>query len=139
MLRLADQSVADGEVQRFDGVEKLYSNLIKVEPPITFIEATVFTKLTRFEVAGWESLKPYTIGIIRGIKFAERHTKRMNAVAVKDYVALAPRISAVFEEMRASGELARLRDHVIVVLLNLAEKGMPLCDDDYACFETPPD
>ena len=101
--------------------------------------ATVFTKLTRFEVAGWESLKPYTIGIIRGIKFAERHTKRMNAVAVKDYVALAPRISAVFEEMRASGELARLRDHVIVVLLNLAEKGMPLCDDDYACFETPPD
>lgn len=52
MLRLADQRVADGEVQRFDGIDKLYSNLIKVEPPITFIEATVFTRLTRFEVAG---------------------------------------------------------------------------------------
>ena len=101
--------------------------------------ATVFTRLTWFEDAGWESLKPYTIGIICGIKFAERHTKRMNAVAVKNYAALAPRISAVFEEMRASGELARLRDHVIAVLLDLAEMGLPLCDDDYACFETPPD
>ncbi len=62
--------------------------------------ATVFTKLTRFKVAGWESLKPYTIGIIRGIAFAERHTKGMNAVAVKDYAALSPRISTVFEDAR---------------------------------------
>lgn len=95
--------------------------------------------MTRFEVAGWESLKPYTIGIIRGIKFAERRTEGMNAIAIKDYAALSPRISAVFEEMRASGELARLRDHAVAVLLDLAEKGLPLCGDDYACFETPPD
>ena len=29
-LRLADQGVADGEVQRIDGIDKRYTNLIKV-------------------------------------------------------------------------------------------------------------
>ena len=57
----------------------------------------------------------------------------------KKHAALAASIAVVFEEMRASGELARLRDHVVAVLLDLAEKGLPLCDDDYACFETPTD
>ena len=40
---------------------------------------------------------------------------------------------------RASAALARLRDHAANVLMDLAEEGLPLCDNDYACFEPPPD
>ncbi len=192
-LRLADRGVADGEVQRIDGIAKTYTNLIKVTPPINFIEATVFSKSVRFRVDSWESLRPYRIGIIRGIKFAERHTAGMNSFTVKNYAILfhmldndrfdivtsprvnglynlkklgirgidelrpsimrfdlyhylhrkhadlVPAVSTVFEEMRASGELERIRARVIAVLMRLAAQNLPLCDDDYACFDDPAD
>ena len=42
----------------------------------------------------------------------------------------------VVGRLRASGALARLRDHAVTVLMDLT---LPLCDNDYACFESPPD
>lgn len=187
-LRLADAGDADGEVQRIDGIAKRYTNLIQVRPPINYIEGTIFTKTADFSVEGWESLRPYRIGIIRGIKFAERSTKGMDTRLVSDYaelfrkldrglfdVAVSPRvngwyqiaelrltgireleppverfdlfhylnrmhvdlvseISSVFERMKEDGELAGIRARVIRVMLERAKAGLPLCDDDYACF-----
>ncbi|MFD2205572.1 substrate-binding periplasmic protein [Kiloniella antarctica] len=53
----------------------------------------------------------------------------------KKHAALIPKLSAVFTEMATSGELIRIREHVIKVLMNLAEHNLPLCDDTYECFE----
>ena len=54
----------------------------------------------------------------------------------KKNAALVSKLSAVLSDMRNSGELERLRNHVVSVLLDRAERGLPLCDKDYACFET---
>jgi len=84
-LRLADAGKVDGEVQRIDGIAKNYPNLIQIKPAINFIAGTVFTKAVKFQVEGWQSLRPYRIGYVRGIKFAERNTEGMNALPAKDY------------------------------------------------------
>ena len=191
-LRIANSGKVDGEVQRIDGIAATYHNLIQVRPAISYLEGTAFSRTKTFVVKGWESLRPYRIGYIRGIKFAERNTRNMDSVAVGDYtglfkmltkerfdiivsprlnglyqmrqldirgvreltpaimrfdlfhylhqkhVKLVPKISAVFAEMAASGELAAIRKHVIKVLLDRVGRGLPLCDKDYACFEAGP-
>jgi polar amino acid transport system substrate-binding protein len=188
-LRIADSGKADGEVQRIDGIAAQYPNLIQVHPAINYIEGTAFTRTKTFAINGWESLRPYRLGYIRGIKFAERNTRNMNSSSVSDYrnlfkmlsndrfevvvsprlnglfqmrqldirdvrelkpaimrfdlfhylhnkhAKLVPKISAVFSEMAASGELAAIRKHVIEVLLERSLQKLPVCDKDYACFE----
>lgn len=191
-LRMANSGKADGEVQRINGISATYHNLIQVHPAINFIEGAVFTGSKSFAVKGWESLRPYRIGYIRGIKFAERNTTNMDSSPVSDYTrlfqmirknrfdiavsprlnglyqmkqlgihdirelkpaimrfdlfhylhhkhaALVPKISAVFSAMEKSGELARLRKHIIEVLMARAERKLPVCDKDYACFDQTP-
>ena len=51
------------------------------------------------------------------------------------HVALVQKISAVFTIMRASGELTKIRNHVIAVLMKLVEQKLPICDQDYKCFD----
>jgi len=87
-LRLANSGKVDGEVQRIDGIAKHYTNLTQVYPAINFIEGTVFSLQKKFPVKGWDSLKPYRIGYIRGIKFAEQNTRNMDSLAVSDYTHL---------------------------------------------------
>lgn len=87
-LHLANQGEVAGEIQRIDGIAANYPNLIQVYPPINYIEGVVFSKSVAFEIDGWESLRPYRIGIIRGIKFAERNTVGMNVLQASVYSAL---------------------------------------------------
>lgn len=87
-LRLANSGNVDGEVQRINGIAANYTNLIQVFPAINYIEGTVFSLQKNFQVKGWDSLQPYKIGYIRGIKFAERNTKNMDSIAVSDYTRL---------------------------------------------------
>lgn len=188
-LRLANSGKVDGEVQRINGIASTYHNLVQVHPAINFIEGAVFTRTEKFTVKGWNSLKPYRIGYIRGIKFAEQNTRNMNSSAVSDYkimfnmlkknrfqliisprlnglfqmkqlgiedvyelkpaikkfdlfhylhqkhVKLAPKISAVFTDMASKGELAEIRNRVVAVMLDRASRNLPVCDNDYACFD----
>jgi hypothetical protein len=188
-IRLANEGKADGEVQRIDGIAKNYPNLIQVRPSINFISATAFSAKKDLRVDGWPSLRPYRIGIIRGIKFAERNTRGMAVAAAGDYerlfvmldrgrfdialstrlngllhikrlgidgvraldpdvdrfelyhylhrkhADLVPRIEAMFDRMWKSGDLARIRAHVVRVMLDRAARKLDICDDDYACFE----
>ncbi len=48
---------------------------------------------------------------------------------------LAPKLEAVFRDMQAGGELSAIRQSVIAELRRRAEQGLPICDNDYACFE----
>jgi len=81
-LTMANKGEVDGVVSRIQEIENTYQNLIRVPVVVNVIEAVVFTKNLKITTAGWETLKPYTIGIKRGTKFAEIGTKGMNVISV---------------------------------------------------------
>ena len=79
-LLYSNEGRTDGELQRIGGIESEYPNLIPIPVPINKMEGMIHTKHLNFEVKGWESLKPYRIGIRRGIKYAEQGTRGMNPI-----------------------------------------------------------
>ncbi len=87
-LRLADAGRADGDVQRIAGLASRYPNLLQLQPAINYVEGSAFAADKAIRIEGWESLRPYRIGFIRGIKFAELNTMGMDRHAVGDYQAL---------------------------------------------------
>jgi len=70
----------DGEVHRIFDVQREFPTLIALQPPINQIEPTVFSRGLRFPVAGWDSIRPYSIGIVRGVGSSERGTQGMARV-----------------------------------------------------------
>ncbi len=78
----ANNGITDGEVARIAGMEEMYTNLIRVSVPIAYTDLVVFTTDPLVTVTGWESLRPYSIGIIRGMKLAEIKTQGMEVRTV---------------------------------------------------------
>lgn len=76
-IRFANRGITDGEINRIKGFEKKYTNLILIPVPINFVDEVVFAKNLDFNVDGTESLKPYHIGVIRGLKLTDILTKGM--------------------------------------------------------------
>jgi polar amino acid transport system substrate-binding protein len=70
----------DGEVQRVLGVGKEYPSLLVVQPSINYIEPAAFVKRLDFRVAGWSSIAPYSIAIVRGVGSSEHGTQGMAKV-----------------------------------------------------------
>ncbi len=78
-LHLANEGkYFDGELHRIKGLERRYPNLVYIPVVIFRLEATVISKKVRFEVDGWESVRPFIIGIRRGVIFALNGTRDMN-------------------------------------------------------------
>lgn len=73
-LDLSNTGVIDGEIQRIDGISRMFENLIQVHVPVNFIQGVVFGRTDSVVVRGWHSLKPYRVGIVKGIVFAEEGT-----------------------------------------------------------------
>lgn len=84
----------DGEVCRIQGIESTYPNLMMVPVVVNMFEGVVFTKDITFPVTGWDSLKPYKIGIRIGTKFAEQGTKGMSVESVSDNEQLFLKLDA---------------------------------------------
>ena len=88
-LVLSNSGQVDGEIQRIAGVEKTYTSLVPIPVAINYIEPSVFTVSQTFTVDGWESIRPYSIGIVHGVGSSERGTKGMPRVeAVGDQATL---------------------------------------------------
>jgi len=81
-LRTSNSGKVDGELFRIANIEKRYKNLVVVPTPINVLQGIAFTKNLRPSIEGWDSLKPFKIGIQVGIKFAERGTQEMNPILV---------------------------------------------------------
>ncbi|MGI2106536.1 substrate-binding periplasmic protein [Shewanella frigidimarina] len=79
-LYLSEKGSTDGELFRIGGQNKKYPNLLQISVPINKLEAVAFTKNAQFTVNGWESLKPYKVGIQRGIRFAEKGTRSIKGL-----------------------------------------------------------
>lgn len=78
----ANDGRMDGELYRKLGMERTYPNLIILPVPLLTYEIVIFTRGTEFIVHGWESLRPFTIGFVRGIKIVRENTVGMKTEAV---------------------------------------------------------
>ncbi len=78
----ANEGIVDGELMRVQGVEKKYPNLNMIPVYLAKVEGVVFTRNLSFQVEGFDSLKPYSIAVRRGVKFAVRRTEGMNRIIV---------------------------------------------------------
>lgn len=81
-LHKANQGQLDGELFHVKGIGRDYPNLRQVPVPIFTSELVVLARAVKFEVDGWESLKPYRIGIVRGFKLVKDHTADMEVEEV---------------------------------------------------------
>lgn len=87
-LELSNGGERDGELQRVDGVSKKFTNLIQLEIPVNFLQGGVYSRTQSFKVDGWYSLKPYRIGIVKGIVFAREGTQGMNVTEADNHQQL---------------------------------------------------
>jgi ABC-type amino acid transport substrate-binding protein len=79
-LALSSAGEVDGEIQRIGTLSRDYPTLVQVTPAINYIEPAVFSTKLRFDVAGWDSIKDYSIGIVRGVGSSEAGTRGMARV-----------------------------------------------------------
>ena len=68
----ANIGIDDGDLNRIGGLEKVYPNLIQVPERTFYMEFAAFSRKANFSTTDWNSLKPYTVGIITGWKVLER-------------------------------------------------------------------
>jgi len=121
----SSQGRVDGEVQRVLDVGREYPSLLAVQPPINYIEPAAFVKRLEFPVAGWNSLAPFSIGIVRGVGSSERGTRgmaRVEAVTTIDQlmeILANDRIDVAVSD-RFSGLLVIKRHHLETKIRTLA-------------------
>lgn len=84
----ANTGKVTGELARMEGIDKKYSNLVRVPVPIYYIYISIFTKHIDFEPEGWKNLDKYSIGILRGIKAVEENTRELNIISVSNSISL---------------------------------------------------
>ena len=75
-IHTSNQGKVDGELYRNINVSQDYTNLQIIPIPIASADVVVFSKI-KFPVKGWESLRPYSIGVERGFKLVETNTQGM--------------------------------------------------------------
>lgn len=87
-LKSANQGIVDGELSRFKAFQNDYPNLVPVPVPVNHLSGTAFTKIEGLQLRGWESLRGYSVGFTRGMKFAEQATAGMPVVRVNSHKQL---------------------------------------------------
>ncbi len=78
-LRNANNGETDGELYRRAGIDKEYPNLLVIGVPLMQYEIVVFSRDSQLEITNWESLRPYAIGFVKGVKIVEVNTQGMRA------------------------------------------------------------
>ena len=68
---MANRGQVDGELARLDVIKTLYPDLRQVPVPVHQLSLMAFTRDTRFQVEGWQSLQPYTVITLSGYKYTE--------------------------------------------------------------------
>lgn len=91
-LIYANEGKMDGELYRKLGLDREYPNLLIIPIPLLTLELVIFSRGTSFVVNGWESLRPYTLGFMRGNKIAQQNTKGMKVEPV-------PTMQQAFEKL----------------------------------------
>jgi len=66
--------LADAELNRVEGMEKSFPNLVMVPEPNMVMDFVAFSR-KRYEIKDWESLRGLGIGIVKGWKILESNTE----------------------------------------------------------------
>ena len=72
----ANTGIDDGELLRIGGMEKLYPNLVPVPEKLMDMHFVAFSKDPSVKIDGWQSLKNYAVGFIKGWKILEINTPK---------------------------------------------------------------
>ena len=78
----ANNGVDDGNIARVKGLEKKYSNLVRVPEPVVGFEFMGYSNQKDITLTNWDSVKQYRVGIIRGWKIYEKNLKGSKALLV---------------------------------------------------------
>jgi len=85
----ADQGLVDGVYARVAGLSKHYPNLVLVPEPVSSFEFLAYTRRSDLRIAGWDDLRPLSVGIITGWKIVEDKTRAVRTrTSVRDEEAL---------------------------------------------------
>ncbi|NIB40676.1 amino acid ABC transporter substrate-binding protein [Pseudomaricurvus alkylphenolicus] len=128
-LHESNIGVYDGELYRIRGVNKEYPNLVPITVPINVMEGVVFTEDIHFSVNGWESLKPFRLGIQRGAKFVDRGslvTERDNIQVVNTYAQLFKMLKGGRIEVVVASRLSGLNAMQANGITGITMLGRPL-------------
>ncbi|MEE4352368.1 MAG: transporter substrate-binding domain-containing protein [Desulfatiglans sp.] len=78
---LANDGALDGDISRVSDIHEItgnrFPNIVKVPEKLFDAYYVAFSKDVDIEIEGWESLKPYTVGIVTGFKIMEENTKEV--------------------------------------------------------------
>ncbi|CUW38366.1 conserved exported protein of unknown function [Magnetospirillum sp. XM-1] len=100
----ADTSDTDGDTMRMAGLEPRYPHLVRVPEPVLTFDSVVFTAGMTFPVTGWESLRPYSICVVRGFKLGETATQGMTRELVSTNGAALRMVKAGHCQVAVLGE-----------------------------------
>ena len=81
-LSNVEKGIDDGNFLRIAGVEKKFPHLVRVPEPIVEVQFVIFSKRKDLKTTGWESLKPYHVGHVRGWLIAEEKIKDVRQITV---------------------------------------------------------
>lgn len=114
-LLSANSGEHDAELYRKAGIEQAYPNLLMVPVPLQTYEIVAFSKaVAPFVLKGWESLRPYRLGYVKGIKIIEERTAGMQTETVATMLQAFTKLELGRTDLvlanRVSG-LATLRAH----------------------------
>jgi len=126
-----NQGIDDGVIARIEGLDKKWRNLVRVPEEIISWEFSAFSYDVDIEVKGWESLKPYSVGIIRGWHIYEENLADANALTKvstpKQLFRLlsSGRIDiAMFERLRAQYWMKKLDINPPILAPEIAKKAL---------------
>lgn len=67
----ANAGMTDGDLFRNPSIETTYKNLVRVDVPVSLNDWVVYSRSVTFKITGWDSLRPYHIAAVHGVKFVE--------------------------------------------------------------------
>ena len=80
----ADSGIEDGVSARISGLEKKYSNLVRVPEKVLDFPFVAFARQSKLINANWETLTPVSVGHIQGWKIFEQSLKPGTHTTVVD-------------------------------------------------------
>ncbi|MGI0119348.1 substrate-binding periplasmic protein [Zooshikella sp. RANM57] len=77
-LSMSNQGELDGSLGRVKGIDQTYKNLLMIPIPLCYIEFMAFSYRSVKIPNGWQDVKPYHIGILKGGLYIENKTHQYN-------------------------------------------------------------
>ena len=112
----------DGHIARTPAIEAKFSNLLRVPINIFDFEFMAFTKKPDLKITGWESLLPYSVGMINGWKIVEQNTAgAISVLKANDYEQLLSLLDkervdvAVLERVMGGWQMKQLGYDILII------------------------